>query len=77
MFDKDAINQRFFSFFAGKTQKDIMDLLEVSQSAVSSWQVNRKQVPWKKLKWLVDTYGIRWDWLIEGRGPMKWRNGSN
>ncbi len=74
MFDKAAINQRFLSFFAGKSQKEIMDLLDVSQSAVSSWQVNRKQVPWKKLKWLVDTYGIRWDWLLEGRGPMKWRN---
>ena len=73
MFDKVAINQRFLSFFHGKNQNEIMEILGVSQSAVSSWQVFRKQVPWKKLKWLVDTENVSWDWLIEGRGDMCWK----
>lgn len=74
MFDTAAINQRFLSFFEGKTHKEIAKLLEVGPSAVSSWQVNRKQVPWKKLKWLVDTHDVSWDWLIEGRGQLKREN---
>ena len=74
MFNKVAINQRFLSFFEGKTQKEIMEIFDVSQSTVSAWQVYRKQVPWKKLKWLVDTEGVSWDWLIEGRGRKYYNN---
>jgi DNA-directed RNA polymerase specialized sigma subunit len=76
MFDTATINQRFLSFFEGLTHKEIAAILEVGPSAVSSWQVNRKQVPWKKLKWLVDKEGICWDWLIEGRGAMSWDNST-
>lgn len=73
MFDRAGINQRFLSFFADKSQADLMELFSVTQSAVSSWHTNRKQVPWEKLKYLVDLENITWDWLLEGREP-KYRN---
>lgn len=70
MFDKKAINERFFSFFVGQKQADLMKLFDVSQATISQWQTCRKQVPWEKLQYLVEREGLTWDWLLEGRGPM-------
>ncbi len=69
MFDKKAINERFFSFFAGRKQAELMALFAVKQATISQWQNHRKQVPWEKLQYLVEKERITWDWLLEGREP--------
>lgn len=65
-FDWNGINDRALSLFGDSRQEDIAKELGVSQSAVSSWKTYRKQVPWEKLKILVDDKHVTWDWLIEG-----------
>lgn len=65
-FDRKGINRRALSVFEGELQEEVASLLCVSQSAVSSWKNCRRQVPWEKLKMIVDTRGVSWNWLIEG-----------
>jgi transcriptional regulator with XRE-family HTH domain len=74
MFDRHGINKRFLSFFADKSQADLMALFDVGQSAVSSWHTDRKQVPWEKLRYLVKKEHVTWDWLLDGKKP-KYRSG--
>ncbi len=65
-FDRQGINRRALSVFDGELQEEVARLLGVSQSAVSSWKNCRRQVPWEKLKMIVDAKGVSWNWLIEG-----------
>lgn len=69
-FDRAGINQRFLSLFKGMTQPEIAKHLNVTPGAVSGWNRNFSQVSWKRLMDAVETYGVRWDWLIDGLEPM-------
>ncbi len=66
-FDWPAINQRFLSLFPDLSQKKLGILVEVSQVSVYRWHHSKSNVPWEKLKYAVDTQGVTWEWLLEGR----------
>ena len=69
MFNIKEISTRFFSCFPGKSQREIADLFEISRSTVSQWAIGVRRIPWDKLKKLVDSQQISWDWLLEGQDP--------
>ena len=65
--DRHAINQRFLSLFPGMSQAKLAGELGVKQMSVYRWCHDLAQVPWERLKHAVDTKGVTWEWLIEGR----------
>ncbi len=67
------IGERFFSLYGDYSRDDLAALFGVGPSAISDWRNNRKKVPWDKLVFAVQTKGVTWDWLLEGREP-KYRN---
>lgn len=71
LFDTPGINQRFLSLFPNKTQKELAEYCKVSQPAVSGWRTYDRQVPWDKLKQVVDSQYISWEWLLESIPPVK------
>lgn len=77
MFDWREINKRFLSFFQGQTQYEIAEHHGVSQPTVNEWVNGIQQIPWKRLKELVDIHQISWDWLLEGQGPKERRATTN
>ena len=68
-FDFKAVNARFFSCFPNMKQKEIAKLLKVRQPTASQWQTGLHPVSWNKLRFLVDSQGICWDWLLDGIEP--------
>ena len=68
-FDNEEITKRFLSLFEHMKQKQIAALLKVATSTVSNWKRNKKKVGWERLADAVDTFGVRWDWLIDGLEP--------
>lgn len=72
-FDRAGINQRFLSLFPEMTLTQIASVLNVTSGAVSGWNRNFSQVSWKRLCHAVDSFAVRWDWLIDGLEP-KYRN---
>lgn len=66
IFDRAGINQRFLSLFPNVSQTKLANQLGITQTAVSAWKLNRRQVPWEKLKYAVDVKHVTWNWLIEG-----------
>lgn len=66
-FDWPGINRRFLDIFPDKTQQQIAEELGVGQVSASKWKHAEMHVPWEKLKYATETYGVRWEWLIEGR----------
>ncbi len=66
-FDRHGINQRFLSLYPGMSQKTLGELLNVTPVAVFRWRHDLRQVPWEKLKYAVETQGVTWEWLLEGR----------
>ena len=73
-FDISAVNARFFSCFPDMKQPELSKLLKIRQPTVSQWQSGMKPVSWSKLRFLVDSQGISWDWLLDGLEP-KYRDG--
>ncbi len=41
----------------------------VFHEAVLNW-MKRETPPWRTLKYLCDSEGVSWDWLLEGIGPI-------
>lgn len=77
MFDRQAIALRFFESFPNMTRADLAKMLGVSWSTVRQWEVLKRPVPWERLRYLVITKGITWDWLLEGKYPKyRVRGGS-
>ena len=68
-FDHKEITKRFLSLYSGMKQKQIAATLKVTTSTVSNWKKNKKKVGWERLADAVDTFGVRWDWLIDGLEP--------
>lgn len=68
-FDSAGINQRFLSLFPDMTQTQIAHALGVTPGAVHEWHKNICQVSWQRLLDATETFGVRWDWLIDGLGP--------
>lgn len=70
-FPTAAINHRFLSLFDGMDQTEIANTLGVSSPMVSEWKHNKKRVGWERLEDAVHTFGVRWDWLIDGLEPKE------
>lgn len=68
-FDMAGINQRFLSLFPKMTLTQIAMALNVTPGAVSGWNRNFSQVSWERLLGAVQTFDVRWDWLIDGLEP--------
>lgn len=68
-FDTPGINLRFLSLFPDKSQLELAEYFGVTQPAVSGWKRFDRQVPWEKLKMVVDSMQLSWEWLLEGCEP--------
>lgn len=66
--DYDSLPERFFSLFTVSMYQLAKDF-GVKQPQVSAWNTGKEKIPWKWLEYAVDTHGVTWDWLLEGRGP--------
>ncbi len=66
-FDWEKINQRFFALFPNMSQTELAKFLGVTQGAVCSWSMNRRHIPWGRLRWAVAQKNVTWEWLLEGR----------
>ena len=66
-FDRHAINQRFLSLYPNVSQVKLGKILGINEKMVFKWRHDIAQVSWERLKHAVDTKGVTWDWLIEGR----------
>lgn len=69
MVDRRAASNRFLSCYAGMRRKDLAALLQVHHVVITRW-AKGANVPWNKLKFLSDSQGISWDWLLAGTEPM-------
>ncbi len=68
MINKQDICGRFFSCYGEYSRRGLAKLLGVSQPTVTEWSSGGR-VPWNKLKYLSDSQGVSWDWLIDGMEP--------
>lgn len=68
-FEIKAVNVRFFSCFPEMNQREIAEHIKVRPPTVSQWQSGEKPVSWNKLRFLVDSQGVSWDWLLDGIEP--------
>ncbi|MCC8115625.1 MAG: helix-turn-helix domain-containing protein [Planctomycetes bacterium] len=66
-FDRHEINTRFLSLFNGMSQAKIANEIGVHQTTVFKWCNDMAQVPWKRLRYAVESKGVTWEWLLEGR----------
>ncbi len=69
MFDRQGIYTRFVECFSDKYPAELARTLGVHHTMVFQWKSGKRPVPWSTLKHLVDVHGLRWDWLVEGKGP--------
>ena len=69
MFDRQAIYLRFVECYGAESAVQLAGILGLNRKTVYQWESGARQVPWKRLKGLVDEQGIRWDWLLEGETP--------
>jgi hypothetical protein len=67
--DYKGLPNRFFSFFAGRTQISLAKEFNLKQPQLSAWKTGKEKIPWERLESVVDSHGVTWDWLLEGRGP--------
>lgn len=68
-FNRTGINHRFLSLFPNMTLTQLAAILGVTSGAVSGWNRGFSQVSWERLYYAVTTFGVRWDWLIDGLEP--------
>lgn len=66
-FDRKGINDRFLSLYLNYSQERLGKELGINGTTVFKWRHYMSQVPWNRLKHAVDTKGVTWEWLIEGR----------
>lgn len=73
-FPRAAINRRFLELFGDLNQTEIANTLGVSSTTVSDWKHNKRRVGWERLEDAVTTFGVRWDWLLDGIEPQYRKN---
>ncbi len=69
-FDRHGINQRFLSLYPECSNAKLGKELGVRDTTVFKWRHDMEQVAWERLKYVVDTKGVTWEWLIEGAGIL-------
>ncbi len=75
MLDYKAIYGRYESCLNAKSSGDLAHILSIARQTTNDWKNGKSKVPWWRLKELVDSQGISWDWLIDGKGE-KYHTGS-
>ncbi len=71
IFPTARINRRFLSLYQGMTQTQIARALKAGTSTVNDWKTYKCQVPWQRLAQAVASFGVKWDWLIDGLEPKQ------
>ena len=69
MLDRKGIYERVMTQYSVTRPVDLARKLGVKPQVVLQWKEGVRQVPWHRLKVLVDAQGLCWDWLIEGKEP--------
>ncbi len=69
-FDRHGINQRFLSLYLDCSNAKLGKELGVRDTTVFKWRHDMEQVAWERLKHVVDTKGVTWEWLLEGSGIL-------
>jgi len=73
MLDNIMIYCRYESCFNANSSGDLARILGIARQTTNDWKNGKSKVPWWRLKELVDSQGISWDWLLNGTGE-KLRN---
>lgn len=76
MFDRKGIYERVMAQYSVVRPVELARKLGIRPQVVLQWKEGVRQVPWLRLKALVDDQGLSWDWLIEGKEP-KYRRHAN
>lgn len=71
MFDRQSIYERFASCHTAENPTDLAKILGLHFTTTYQWRSGKYQVPWSRLKQVVDEKKVTWDWLIEGVEPKK------
>ncbi len=73
MLDRKGIYERVMTQYSVTRPVDLARKLGVKPQVVLQWKDGVRQVPWHRLKVLVDAQCLSWNWLIDGKEP-KYRN---
>lgn len=65
------IVERIIEVCGTRNQTAIASRLGVSQNLVSMWMSGERNPSLKALEKIVNDACLTWDWLLEGRGPMR------
>ncbi len=76
MIDRLGIYQRFAKCYKSKSPYELAIKLGIKSPDVYQWKDGQRPIPWDKLKDLLDEQQLRWDWLIEGKGPKNYQRKS-
>ena len=71
MFDRRGIYQRFADCHEAESPVQLAKIIGIDHASVFRWRKGEKPIPWKWLQRIVDSRGVSWDWLIEGKGPKE------
>lgn len=71
MLDRIGIYQRFALRCGAKTPSALARAMGVTQQTTSQWSLGQRQVPWKRLKEVIDIQGLSWNWMLEGKEPKQ------
>lgn len=75
-FPRAGINRRFRSLYLEMKQINMANALGVTPATVTDWKKNKMQVSWARLEDAVNTFGVRWDWLLDGLEPKYLNSGD-
>ncbi len=75
MFDRQGIYARFALCYRAGSAVELANLLELNRKTVYQWASGERQVPWNRLKRLLDDQLLSWDWLKEEEGNPLRANG--
>lgn len=70
MFDTAEINMRYLSRFSPLAPIELAKKLGIKHSTVYQWKSGKRQVPWERLKEVIDSEGLSWDWMLCGEPPI-------
>ena len=73
MLDREGIYTRFADCHDAVRSAQLAKIYGVTRQTANSWKHGTNPIPWEYLKSLVDTQGLSWDWLIEGKEPKHCR----
>ncbi len=73
MLDRKAIYSRFVSCYGESTPARLARRLGVVNQTVYDWESGKTMISKVRLKKLVNEESLHWDWLIEGKEPMRRR----